>query len=84
MAGAFDNLDPNETATLIPEILNSTTVMVAGEQLSLAKESNIDIAFSEDIRTLFKVLGFALQVNFSGFGSAPATAGGTRAVQAAA
>jgi hypothetical protein len=36
------------------------------------------------VRTLFQTRGFALQVNFSGLGSAPATAGGTSASQAVA
>jgi hypothetical protein len=83
MAGAFENLDPNEAAALIPEILNSTTVMVPSVgELSLAKEGNIDIAFSDDVRTLFKVLGFALQVNFQGFGGGSESAAAPQAAQA--
>lgn len=77
IAGAFASLDADEAERLVPEILTKTTVFIpddrGGSEKLLTKE-RIDDMFTGRLMTLFRVLGFVLQVNFQDFyaGSAPA------------
>ena len=77
LAGAFSTLDDQEAERLVPEILINTTVLTEDarglSEKSLTKE-RIDEVFTGRLMTMFKVLGFALEVNYGDFiaGSVPA------------
>jgi len=76
-AGAFASLDADEAERLVPEILIKTTVFIPDERggsEKLLTKDRIDDIFTGRLMTLFRVVGFALQVNFQDFyaGSAPA------------
>src|SRR5690242_4438340 len=66
LAGAFASLDADEAERLVPEILIKTTVFIPGERggsEKLLTKERIDEMFTGRLMTLFRVLGFALQVN---------------------
>jgi hypothetical protein len=73
MAG-LSTLNPSEAAKLVEDVLACTTADVDNKRISLSTKSNIDLVFSSKLKTMFKVLGHALKVNYQDFneGSDPA------------
>ncbi len=77
LSTALASLDPAEAQQLVVDVLKSTSVYLpditgtGGRKIEFADKVKIDEAFSGKLKTLFKVLGFALQVNFADF--APGT-----------
>lgn len=67
LAAALTTLDPDECDRLAVEVLKCTSVWDDGKKIELADKARIDQVFSGRILTMFKVLGFALRVNFSDF-----------------
>lgn len=74
LAGAFSAIDVDEATRLVPQILSRTTVAISGRHENLQASGAVDRVFSGRLGTMFKVLVFALQVNYSDFlpGSAQA------------
>lgn len=69
---ALSTLDPDEAQKLALEILKSTSVLLpkaGGEvaRVELSDKTKIDLVFSGRLKTMFKVLGFSVRVNFSDF-----------------
>ena len=70
---AFAALDPAEAQVLTLEILKLTSVLLddgtgkPAPRVELNTKEKFDRVFSGRLKTLFKVLGFALRVNFSDF-----------------
>lgn len=83
LVAGLSSLKPEELPGLISKVLEMTAVRVpdesggAGAVISLDKKENLDIVFSGRMLTMFKVAGFAIQVNYRDFasGSAPAAPG---------
>jgi len=75
---ALVGLDPDEAQKLVLEVLKSTSVlMTEGRKIEFTDRAKVDEVFSGRLKTMFKVLGFALQVNFADFATGngnPATA----------
>lgn len=71
IALALKDLDPNAVTALACEILASTSVILVGPQgaanIPLSSVENINIAFEGRLMTMFKVLGFAVKLNFADF-----------------
>jgi hypothetical protein len=78
---AFSEVNPDEMPGLICKVLEGTAVRVRDDSgstdIGLDRKENVDLVFSGQLLTMFKVLGFALQVNYRDFrsGSAPAAPG---------
>lgn len=68
---ALSTLDPDEAQRLALEILKSTSVIIpdatGGRRVEFTGREKIDEVFSGRLMTMFKVLGFAVKVNFSDF-----------------
>jgi len=68
---ALGALDPDEAQKLVVEVLRSTSVVIpdatGGRKVELTDKAKIDEVFSGRLRTMFKVIGFSLRVNFSDF-----------------
>ncbi len=79
---ALQSLDPDAASKLLLEILANTTAIVpdatGGERalqfLGPTAAGNFDSVFSSRLMTMFKVIGFVLQVNYRdfSFGGEPA------------
>ncbi len=71
LRNALGSLDPDEAQRLVLEILKCTSVLLTdatgGRRIEFTDRVKIDEVFSGRLKTLFKVIGFALQVNFSDF-----------------
>ena len=77
--GALSDLDPNIVAPLICEILSGTAVTYNDpdkglQRKGLASSEVVDQVFDGRLRDLFKVVGFALQVNYADFSDGSASA----------
>lgn len=68
---ALGALDPDEAQRLVLDVLKSTSVLIpdatGGRKLEFSDRAKIDEVFSGRLTMLFKVIGFALRVNFSDF-----------------
>lgn len=71
IAAMFESLTPDDFDSLSCEILSRCAVILPeGGQLKnwdLSKPANIDDAFAGDLMLMFKVMAFALEVNYAGF-----------------
>ena len=68
----FEILAPDEFDSLACEILSRCSIVLPDvdgklRQYDLSKPAMIDDAFAGDLMLMFKVLGWSLEVNFSGF-----------------
>jgi len=70
LADAMKDLDPDATTALAVEMLSNTTVTLNGQPIPLNSETNINLAFSGKLMVMFRVLAFALGVNYGDFFSA--------------
>lgn len=61
------NLDDATVDELFPQILASTTIVKDNRQIELDSSENINNAFTGNLNLMFKVVAFALKVNFSDF-----------------
>lgn len=66
LAGAFKDLDPTAATQLASDILQMTSATFAGKHLPLTPE-NINIVFSGRLMDMFRVLVFAIRVNYADF-----------------
>jgi hypothetical protein len=77
-ADALAALDADEAQRLVLDILKSTSVVIpdatGGRKVEFSDRTKIDDVFSGRLKTMFKVVGFALRVNYADFnaGSDPA------------
>ena len=70
LVGALESLDPDEAARLLLDILAGTSALVDGKNMDFigkTAQSNFDIVFTGRLGTMFKVVGAALQLNYSDF-----------------
>lgn len=78
----FLRLDPGDAKSFICEALAGTTVVYEGAAVTLANEAKIDLVFSGRVITMYRVIGYALQVNFADFGEAARASAAARGDQA--
>ena len=79
LGDALGALDPDDATRLIQDLLKSTKAIVDDKVVELNSENAINKVFSgkDSLQTMFEVVGFVVEVNFSGFfagGSEPAAA----------
>lgn len=70
LSSALSSFDPDEADKLVLEVLKCTSIWLTdgpAHKVELSDRTKVDEAFSGRIMTMFKVLGFALKVNFSDF-----------------
>lgn len=72
VSGLFETLTPDEFDSLSVEILSRCSIAMPDDrgQLKLhdlSKPAGIDDAFSGELKLMFKVMAFALEVNFGNF-----------------
>jgi hypothetical protein len=84
LATALSGLDPSAAASLMIEVLSCVSAMTTDDQgrmrsTQLDSQAAIDKVFSGRLGVMFKVIGLALQVNYSDFmaGSFPTAPGPT-------
>lgn len=70
----FGNLTDDDADALVSEILAFTSVVVDGCNLEMSKPAHFEQAFSGRRMTLWKAVGFALEVNYRDFFDAAMTA----------
>lgn len=68
---AFERLDEAEHDQLLLRILAGTEVVVDGKKSNLLALDKINRAFDGRLATLYKVVWFALEVNYAGFFTGP-------------
>jgi hypothetical protein len=64
---ALSSLDADAIEPLLCEILAGTVVNVNGVRVQLDSPPKLDLVFDGALMTMFKVAGFALEVNFGDF-----------------
>jgi hypothetical protein len=80
LAPALASLTPEEIKALALEILKQTHVWIddgsgtGRRKIELATPQKVDLVFSGRVKTLFRVLGLALRVNFASFVDGSASA----------
>jgi hypothetical protein len=68
LASLFEDMDSDKIESLTKDILaGCLAVGVGGKALSLDSAENIDLVFSGRLLTMFKVMAFALEVNYRDF-----------------
>lgn len=67
LAALFERLDPSESDSLAIQVLCNTLVVTGGKATTLATATDINNVFSGRLLAMFKVMAFAVEVNFKDF-----------------
>lgn len=67
LGGALSQVQGDAADAMITQTLVATTVIVDGRRVDLSSGEAIDVVFQGRLGTMYKVLGFALEVNFRDF-----------------
>lgn len=69
-ASAMAGMDPSATKKMVLDVLACTTALVRNPDpklIALNDQKGIDLVFSGKLRTLFRVIEFAVEVNYGDF-----------------
>lgn len=67
LAALFERLDPAESDSLAIQVLCNTLVVAGGKAVTLTSADAINQVFSGRLLSMFKVMAFAVEVNYKDF-----------------